>query len=33
MALSINVEDLLLQRKVERTRIEYKVDWNPELVC
>ena len=30
MALPINVEDLLHQRKVERTRIEYKADWNPE---
>ena len=32
MALPINVEDLLHQRKVERTRIEYKDDWNPELI-
>ena len=30
MALPINVEDLIHQRKVERTRIEYKADWNPE---
>ena len=32
MALPINVEDLLKQRKVERTRIEYKADWNPEPI-
>ena len=32
MALPINVEDLLHQRKVERTRIEYKADWNPEPI-
>ena len=32
MALPINVDDLLYQRKVERTRIEYKEDWNPEPV-
>lgn len=32
MALPINVEDLLYQRKVERTRIEYKEDWNPESI-
>ncbi len=30
MALPINIEDLIHQRKVERTRIEYKSDWNPE---
>lgn len=32
MALPINVNDLILQRKVERTRIEYKEDWNPEPI-
>lgn len=32
MALPINVDDLLHQRKVERTRIEYKEDWNPEPI-
>ncbi|MBR3243799.1 MAG: putative DNA binding domain-containing protein [Parasporobacterium sp.] len=32
MALPINVEDLIHQRKVERTRIEYKADWNPEPI-
>ena len=32
MALPINIDDLLHQRKVERTRIEYKGDWNPEPV-
>ena len=32
MALPINIDDLLHQRKVERTRIEYKGDWNPESV-
>ena len=32
MALPINVEDLIHQRKVERTRIEYKGDWNPEPI-
>lgn len=30
MALPVNIEDLIRQRKVERTRIEYKSDWNPE---
>ncbi|MBE6102819.1 MAG: AAA family ATPase [Selenomonas ruminantium] len=32
MALPINIEDLLHQRKVERTRIEYKSEWNPEPI-
>ena len=32
MALPINIDDLIQQRKVERTRIEYKADWNPEPV-
>ena len=32
MALPINVDDLLRQRKVERSRIEYKADWNPEPI-
>ena len=32
MALPINVNDLIHQRKVERTRIEYKEDWNPEQI-
>ena len=32
MALPINVADLIHQRKVERTRIEYKADWNPEPI-
>ncbi len=32
MALPINVEDLIHQRKVERMRIEYKADWNPEPI-
>lgn len=32
MALPINVNDLIHQRKVERTRIEYKADWNPESI-
>ena len=32
MALPINVEDLIHWRKVERTRIEYKADWNPEPI-
>ena len=32
MALPINVNDLIHQRKVERTRIEYKEDWNPEPI-
>ncbi len=32
MALPINVEDLIHQRKVERTRIEYKAGWNPEPI-
>ena len=32
MALPINVNDLIHQRKVERTRIEYKENWNPEPI-
>lgn len=32
MALPINIDDLFRQRKVERTRIEYKSDWNPEPI-
>jgi ATP-dependent DNA helicase RecG len=32
MALPINVENLLYQRTVEQTRIEYKSDWNPEPI-
>ena len=32
MALPINIDDLIHQRKVERTRIEYKADWNPEPI-
>lgn len=32
MPLPINIEDLLQQKKVERTRIEYKSDWNPEPI-
>ena len=32
MALPINVTDLIHQRKVELSRIEYKADWNPEPI-
>jgi ATP-dependent DNA helicase RecG len=32
MALPINVEDLLRQRKVESNRIEFKKGWNPDRV-
>ena len=32
MALPINVNDLIHQRKVERTRIEYKENWTPEPI-
>lgn len=32
MALPINVTDLIHQRIVESTRIEYKEDWNPEPI-
>ena len=32
MALSLNIDDLIHQRKVEGARIEYKRDWNPEKV-
>ena len=32
MALPINIEDLLKQRKVESNRIEFKKGWNPERV-
>ena len=32
MALPINIEDLLNQRKVESTRIEFKEGWNPTSI-
>lgn len=32
MALPINIEDLLNQRKVESNRIEFKKGWNPEKI-
>jgi len=32
MALPINVEDLLRQRKVESNRIELKKGWNPDRI-
>lgn len=32
MALPINMVDLIHQKKVERTRIEYKEGWNPEPI-
>ena len=32
MSLPINIKSLLEQRIVESTRIEYKEDWNPEVV-
>lgn len=32
MALPINVEDLLMQRKVESNRIEFKKGWNPDKI-
>ena len=32
MALLLNIDDLIHQRKVESARIEYKKDWNPEKV-
>ena len=32
MALPINIIDLINQRKVERTRVEYKADWSPEPI-
>ena len=32
MALPINIVDLINHRKVERTRIEYQANWNPEPV-
>ena len=32
MALSLNIDDLIRQHKVEGARIEYKRDWNPEKV-
>lgn len=32
MGLPVNIDDLIHQRKVERTRIEYKADWNPEPI-
>ncbi len=32
MALPINIDDLIRQRVVESTRIEYKADWNPEPI-
>ena len=32
MALPLNIDDLIHQRKVESARIEYKKNWNPEKV-
>ena len=32
MALPLNIDDLIHQRRVESARIEYKKDWNPEKV-
>ena len=32
MALPINVEDLLRQKKVESNRIEFKKGWNPDRI-
>ena len=32
MALPINIEDLLNQRKVESNRIEFKRGWNPTSI-
>ncbi len=32
MALPINIEDLLRQRKVESNRIEFKKGWNPDRI-
>ena len=32
MSLPINIEELIQQRVVEQTRIEYKADWNPEPI-
>ena len=32
MALPINVKELIDNRVVESTRIEYKADWDPEPI-
>ena len=32
MALPINIEDLLEQKTVESSRIDYKAGWNPEPI-
>ena len=32
MALPINVGELIENRVVENTRIEYKSDWDPETI-
>lgn len=32
MAIPVNIEDLINQRIVESTRIEFKSDWNPESI-
>ena len=32
MSITINIEDLLQQRIVESSRIEYKKDWNPSTI-
>ncbi|MDE6408881.1 MAG: putative DNA binding domain-containing protein [Muribaculaceae bacterium] len=32
MALPINIEDLLLKKKVESNRIEFKASWNPDKI-
>ena len=32
MAIPVNVEELINKRVVESTRIEFKGDWNPNLL-
>ena len=32
MSIPINIEELLYQRVIESTRIEYKKDWNPNSI-
>ena len=32
MAIPVNIEELINQRIIESTRIEYKADWNPNPI-
>ena len=32
MGIPVNIEELIYQRVIESTRIEYKKDWNPNAI-